>query len=186
MALKALGERLVIRSVLDCPMDIYFANEKPLADAILADNPTEWNQLRHHIYQNKAGYLKAKSVTPQWIYGEDSCNALNTNEHQLKGLAGSAGIVEGEVYLVYGSENFAEFPQNAILVARTTNPAWTALFYRASGIITESGGPLSHGAVTARELGLPAVMGVHNILNILKNGQKVRVDGQKGIIEILS
>lgn len=107
VALKALGERLVIRSVLDCPMDIYFANEKPLADAILADNPTEWNQLRHHIYQNKAGYLKAKSVTPQWIYGEDSCNALNTNEHQLKGLAGSAGIVEGEVYLVYGSENFA-------------------------------------------------------------------------------
>ncbi|WP_368887639.1 PEP-utilizing enzyme [Proteus columbae] len=53
-------------------------------------------------------------------------------------------------------------------------------------MITESGGPLSHGAVTARELGLPAVMGVRNILNILKNGQKVRVDGQKGIIEILS
>lgn len=184
--LKALGERLVIRSVLDCPMDIYFANEQPLANAILADNPTEWNQLRHHIYQNKAGYLKAKSVTPQWIYGEDSCNELYTNEHQLKGLAGSAGIIEGEVYLVYGPENFAEFPQNAILVARTTNPAWTALFYRASGIITESGGPLSHGAVTARELGLPAVMGVRNILNILKNGQKVKVDGQKGIIEILS
>ncbi|WP_193015290.1 MULTISPECIES: PEP/pyruvate-binding domain-containing protein [Gammaproteobacteria] len=184
--LKALGERLVIRSVLDCPMDIYFANEQPLAKAILADNPTSWNQLRHHIYQNKAGYLKAKSVTPQWIYGEDSADEINTNDQKFKGLAGSAGIIEGNVYLVHGPENFAEFPQNAILVARTTNPAWTALFYRASGIITESGGPLSHGAVTARELGLPAVMGVRNILNILKNGQKVKVDGQKGVIEILS
>ncbi|MEQ4921992.1 PEP/pyruvate-binding domain-containing protein [Proteus hauseri] len=183
--LKALGERLVIRSILDCPMDIYFANEQPLAEAIKADEPTKWNELRLHIYQNKVGYLKAKSTTPQWIYGEES-HDIDTAEHLLKGLAGSAGIIEGEVYLVHGPENFAEFPQNVILVARTTNPAWTALFYRASGIITESGGPLSHGAVTARELGLPAVMGVRNILNILKNGQKVRVDGQKGTIEILS
>lgn len=183
--LKALGERLVIRSILDCPMDIYFANEQPLANAIIADAPLIWSQLRHHIYQNKAGYLKAKSITPQWIYGEESNENIEGNEHQLKGLAGSAGIIEGEVYLVHGPENFAQFPQNAILVARTTNPAWTALFYRASGIITESGGPLSHGAVTARELGLPAVMGVRHVLNLLQNGQKVRVDGQKGIVDIL-
>lgn len=71
------------------------------------------------------------------------------------------------------------------MVARTTNPAWTALFYRASGVITESGGPLSHGAVTARELGLPAVMGIRRVMNTLKNGQRVKVDGQKGIVELL-
>ena len=185
--LKALGERLVIRSILDDPMDIYFANEQPLANAINADELTNWNALRSHIYQNKTGYLKAQVTTPQWIYGEESDDVDDTaNGHLLKGLAGSAGIIEGKVYLVHGPENFAEFPQNAILVARTTNPAWTALFYRASGIITESGGPLSHGAVTARELGLPAVMGIRNILNILKNGQTVRIDGQKGTIDILS
>ncbi|MDO1708318.1 PEP-utilizing enzyme, partial [Escherichia coli] len=63
--------------------------------------------------------------------------------------------------------------------------AWTALFYRASGVITESGGPLSHGAVTARELGLPAVMGIRRVMNTLKNGQRVKVDGQKGIVELL-
>ncbi|MDE5305781.1 PEP-utilizing enzyme [Providencia stuartii] len=58
-------------------------------------------------------------------------------------------------------------------------------FYRASGVITESGGPLSHGAVTARELGLPAVMGIRRVMNTLKNGQRVKVDGQKGIVELL-
>ncbi|MDR0218809.1 MAG: phosphoenolpyruvate synthase [Enterobacteriaceae bacterium] len=182
--LKALGERLVIRGVIDEASDIYFAKEQQLANAIANESTSVFSELRRHIYNNKSGYEKAKATTPQWIYGAMADEEDNDNS-SLKGLAGSAGIVEGEVFLVHGAEDFALFPQGAILVARTTNPAWTALFYRASGVITESGGPLSHGAVTARELGLPAVMGIRRVMNTLKNGQRVRVDGQKGIIELL-
>jgi rifampicin phosphotransferase len=67
-------------------------------------------------------------------------------------------------------------------VARTTNPAWTPLFYSAAGLITESGGPLSHGAVTAREMALPAVMSVRDALGALRDGQVVTVDGTQGLV----
>jgi pyruvate,water dikinase len=70
-------------------------------------------------------------------------------------------------------------------VARTTNPAWTPLFYSACAVVTESGGPLSHGAVTAREVGIPAVMAVHGVLEALSDGTRVRVDGTGGFVERL-
>lgn len=182
--LHTLGERLVMCGVLDQPSDIYFAKEQKLANAIEQENRQIFSELRQHIYSNKAAYLQAKATTPQWVYGESN-EEIDDNHFSLKGLAGSAGVIEGEVFLVHCAEDFVLFPQGAILVARTTNPAWTALFYRASGVITESGGPLSHGAVTARELGLPAVMGVRRVMDKLQNGQRVRVDGQKGVVELL-
>jgi pyruvate,water dikinase len=73
-----------------------------------------------------------------------------------------------------------------VLVARTTNPTWTPLFYSAVAVITESGGPLSHGAVTAREMRLPAVMSVKDSLSRLRNGQRVRVDGTRGRVYLAS
>jgi pyruvate,water dikinase len=72
-----------------------------------------------------------------------------------------------------------------VLVARTTNPTWTPLFYSAAAVITESGGPLSHGAVTAREMGIPAAMSVKQCLSRLQNGQRVRVDGSAGRVALL-
>lgn len=67
-----------------------------------------------------------------------------------------------------------------MLVARTTNPAWTPLFYSAVAVVTESGGPLSHGAVTKREIHIPTVMAAQSCLRVLQNGQRVRVDGGAG------
>ena len=108
-----------------------------------------------------------------------------TSGDVLTGLAGSAGVIEGKVYLIHSTADFATFPKDTILVARTTNPAWTPLFYNAKALITESGGPLSHGAVTAREMKLPAVMSVRNVMKLLKNGQKVSVDGNNGKVYLL-
>ena len=68
------------------------------------------------------------------------------------------------------------------LVQLALNAAWTPLFYSASGLITETGGPLSHGAVTAREMRLPAVMSVRNVMGILSDGQRVTVDGSRGLV----
>ena len=72
--------------------------------------------------------------------------------------------------------------EGAILVARTTNPTWTPLFYNAAAVVTESGGPLSHGAVIAREMKIPAVTSARNALSLLKNEQSVIVDGTTGKI----
>ena len=80
------------------------------------------------------------------------------------------------MHIVGGTDDFAGFPRGAVLVARTTNPAWTPLFYSASAVVTESGGPLSHGAVTAREMRIPAVMSVRGVLGRLRNGDRVRVE----------
>ncbi|BBM85864.1 PEP-utilizing enzyme [Candidatus Uabimicrobium amorphum] len=84
------------------------------------------------------------------------------------------------MFLLQSTDDFARFPKGAILVVRMTHPAWTPIFYSASAVIAESGGPLSHGAVTAREMQIPAVMAVKNVLHVLENGQKVKVDGATG------
>src|SRR6185369_5313518 len=86
----------------------------------------------------------------------------------MRGLPGSPGVVEGVVFRLHGPEDFGRFPAGAVLVARTTNPAWTPLFHSSVAVVTESGGPLSHGAVTAREVGIPAVMCVRGVLSLLK------------------
>jgi pyruvate,water dikinase len=70
-------------------------------------------------------------------------------------------------------------------VARTTSPSWTPLFYSAAGVITESGGPLSHGAVVARELHIPAIMAVRGALSELPNGVRVRIDGTRGEVAVV-
>ncbi len=72
-----------------------------------------------------------------------------------------------------------------ILVAVTTNVGWTPIFPRAAAVITDVGAPLSHAAIVARELGIPAVVGCFNATSVLKNGDRVRVDGGQGIVEIL-
>jgi pyruvate,water dikinase len=102
----------------------------------------------------------------------------------LRGLPGSPGSTTAPCFVVRGPDDFGRFPAGSVLVARTTNPAWTSLFYSASGLITESGGPLSHGAVTAREMGLPAVMSVRGVMTRLHDGEVVSVDGTKGVVTL--
>ncbi len=127
----------------------------------------------------------ARGTAPPWSAAQAaSATHESDGERLLRGLPGSPGQVTGSCFLVHSPEDFGRFPSGAVLVARTTNPAWTALFYSACGLITESGGPLSHGAVTAREMNLPAVMSIRGALSRLANGQKVTVDGSQGIIVV--
>lgn len=179
--LKAIGAQLVQRGVLAEAMDVYFVPLEILDKALTSG---ELAPITPAAAQHKSGYQAACALTPDWIFGEAEA-APADGARVLKGLGGSPGFVEGEAFVVRSPEDFPHFPKDAILVARTTNPAWTPLFYRARGVITESGGPLSHGAVTARELGLPAVMGVRQVLQLLENGQRVRVDGRAGTVELL-
>lgn len=104
----------------------------------------------------------------------------------ITGAAGSAGHVEGLVRRLDSPEEGNQLLQGEILVTSQTNIGWTPLFPRAAALITDVGGPLSHAAIVARELGIPAVVGCGDATNRLKTGDRVRVDGARGILEILA
>ena len=103
----------------------------------------------------------------------------------LKGFAGAAGRIEGIVRILLDSEEGEKLLPGEILVAVTTNIGWTPLFPKAGAIITDIGAPLSHAAIVARELGIPAVVGCGNATTRLKTGDRVIVDGGHGIVHIL-
>ena len=186
--LRELGHRLVRRGVLAEPMDVFFCRFRALDAAIRADDNAQWDRLAASVHGSKADYLQHRATTPAWVLGEErpvEVEEVSEGSGRLRGLSGSPGCAEGEVFQVLSPDDFSGFPKGAVLVARTTNPAWTPLFYSACAVVTESGGPLSHGAVTAREMGIPAVMSVHRVLSTLKNGRRVRVDGTHGTVSLL-
>jgi pyruvate,water dikinase len=103
----------------------------------------------------------------------------------LRGSPGSAGRVEGIVRVLLDPDGGGQFQDGEILVATQTDIAWTTLFPRAAAVITDVGAPLSHAAIVARELGVPAVVGCGDATTRLQTGDRVRVDGGRGIVEIL-
>jgi len=108
-----------------------------------------------------------------------------SDSETLKGYAGAAGRIEGIVRILYNSEEGDKLLPGEILVATTTNIGWTPLFPKAAAIITDIGAPLSHAAIVARELGIPAVIGCGNATTRLKTGDRVIVDGGHGVVHIL-
>jgi phosphohistidine swiveling domain-containing protein len=104
---------------------------------------------------------------------------------EIKGLPASSGVVEGPARFVSSLEEFDKVQEGEILVCRMTNPAWVVLFTKIVGLVTEAGGTTSHPAVVAREFGIPAVVGTGNAGERIKTGDRVRVNGATGVVEIL-
>ena len=102
----------------------------------------------------------------------------------IAGLAVSSGLIEGRARVILNMED-AELEDGDILVTAFTDPSWTPLFVSIKGLVTEVGGLMTHGAVIAREYGLPAVVGVENATKLIKDGQRIRVNGTDGYVEIL-
>ncbi|QEM11012.1 phosphoenolpyruvate synthase [Mucilaginibacter rubeus] len=102
----------------------------------------------------------------------------------MVGLAVSAGVIEGRARVILNMEN-AELEEGDILITTFTDPSWTPLFVSIKGLVTEVGGLMTHGAVIAREYGLPAVVGVEDATKLIKDGQRIRVNGTDGFVEIL-
>jgi rifampicin phosphotransferase len=118
------------------------------------------------------------------VFGFDLMQ-LKTGLHQmkgdtLKGVAASPGSVTAPACVVNGPEDFARMNVGDVLVAPLTTPAWTPLFARASAVVTDVGGPLSHGSIVAREYGIPAVLGTGSATRRIRSGQTVTVDGSAG------
>jgi pyruvate,water dikinase len=118
------------------------------------------------------------------IYDATSMVSIPTSK-TISGFAGATGCVEGRVRVLDGLHQGGQLQRGEILVAVTTNVGWTPLFPRAAAVVTDVGAPLSHAAIVARELGIPAVVGCGSATTRLHTGDRVRVDGGKGVVEIL-
>ncbi|MBW7632788.1 phosphoenolpyruvate synthase [Bacillus licheniformis] len=116
------------------------------------------------------------------ITGEYKRESLPANA--IVGLPVSSGVIEGRARVILNMEN-ADLEDGDILVTSFTDPGWTPLFVSIKGLVTEVGGLMTHGAVIAREYGLPAVVGVENATQLIKDGQRIRVHGTEGYIELL-
>lgn len=119
------------------------------------------------------------------IYDATTKMPVSTS-NKIHGFAGAAGRVEGQVRVLDCPEQGDQFQPGEILVAVTTNVGWTPIFPRAAAVITDVGAPLSHAAIVARELGIPAVVGCGSATTLLRSGDRVRVDGGQGLVEILN
>ena len=141
------------------------------------------------IEERKEAYGYYKTLTPPRIIFSDGevppvFYAQDIPSGALAGLGVSAGTVEGRARVVETLED-AHIEKGDILVTKFTDPSWTPIFVSISGLVTEAGGMMSHGAVITREYGLPAVVGVMNGTNLIKDGQRIRINGTEGFVEIL-
>lgn len=189
MGLLRVSKKLVEQRVLEQPEDIFFLHLpelRALAKGDLAANPRTLVAHRRQVYQREQLRKRLPNILLSdgtTLYAGASVQS-DGEEGTLTGSPVSAGVVEGVVHVVHDPLG-TQLAPGEILVCPGTDPAWTPLFLTAGGLITEVGGILTHGSVVAREYGIPAVVGVSQATTRLKTGQRVRVDGSTGRIQVI-
>ncbi len=121
-----------------------------------------------------------------WGYPERFHQEQSSDQRQVNGIGASPGVIEGIARVVMTVDEFDEVGEGDILVCQMTNPAWVVLFTKIAGLVTDTGGTTSHPAVLAREFGIPAVIGTSIGTRRIATGDRIRVDGSAGLVEILS
>jgi pyruvate,water dikinase len=115
---------------------------------------------------------------------ERSAQRQSSGAATIKGIAASPGRYTGTVRVIAGDHEFDKLRAGDVLVCPVTEPVWSVLFSRIGGLVTDSGGILSHPAIIAREFGIPAVVATGNATALLHDGQRVTVDGNAGVVEV--
>lgn len=188
--LRELGRRLVEGAVIDTSEDIYWLEAQEVEalagrlerGEVLPDFTTSVVQRKNRWQAMRR--ITAPSTLPQKSWLARLMPAENSTGDLLKGFGASAGQVTGTACVMLGPEDFNRMHPGDILVAGITTPAWTPLFARASGIVTDIGGPLGHSSIVAREYGLPAVLGTGSATRRIRNGQVITVDGSAGTVTL--
>jgi pyruvate,water dikinase len=184
-ALLKEAERLVQAHVLREKEDIFYLTFAELHDVVRTNQVDD--QL---IRQRKDAFRSYQALTPPRVLTSDGEAVTGTYRRAdvpagaLVGLPVSAGTIEGRARVILDMAE-ADLEAGDILVTAYTDPSWTPVFVAISGLVTEVGGLMTHGAVIAREYGLPAVVGVEHATRLIQDGQRIRVRGTDGYIEIL-
>ncbi len=184
-ALLKEAEQLVRNNVITEIEDIYYLTFEELHEVVRT------NKLDYKvIHKRKNEYKLYEKLTPPRVITSDGEIIIgkykreNLPTEAIVGLPVSSGVVEGRARVILNMED-ASLEDGDILVTAFTDPGWTPLFVSIKGLVTEVGGLMTHGAVIAREYGLPAVVGVENATKRIKDGQRIRVHGTEGYIEIV-
>jgi pyruvate,water dikinase len=185
-AMLVEAERLVRGGVLSDTEDIFYLRFEELQDVVRTNHLDD--QL---VQERKDAFRSYETLTPPRVFTSDgevvtgTYGRVDVPAGALVGLPVSAGTVEGQARVVHGVAE-ADFEPGDILVTVYTDPSWTPAFLAVTGLVTEVGGLMTHGAVIAREYGLAAVVGVEGATRLIRDGQRIRVDGTQGYVEILS
>lgn len=184
-ALLKEAEQLIQTCVIHEKEDIYYLTFEELHEVVRT------NKLDYQIIsKRKDEYKLYEKLTPPRVITSDGeiiagkYKRENLPDEAILGLPVSSGVIEGRARVILNMED-ADLEAGDILVTSFTDPGWTPLFVSIKGLVTEVGGLMTHGAVIAREYGLPAVVGVENATKLIRDGQRIRVHGTEGYIEIL-
>ena len=201
IVLIAIGKKLVKEGLLNDPEDVMYLRYNELR--LLMTNPQAIDA-RELVSQRRDEREQAYEVRPREWVGTATKIALDfpynalwgfpdkfyreppKKTGEIKGLAASPGLVEGIARNVTSLEQFNQVEEGEILVCRMTNPAWVVLFTKIIGLVTDAGGVTSHPAVVSREFGIPAVVGTSNSTERIKTGDRIRVNGSTGTVEVLA
>jgi pyruvate,water dikinase len=184
-ALMAEAERLVDAGVLREKDDIFFLTVEQLHDVVRAGALDD-----RLVARAKEAFRIDEALTPPRVFTSDgevisgTYGPSDAPPGALLGLAVSSGTVEGRARVVRDLAD-ADVESGDILVTPFTDPGWTPVFLMIKGLVTEVGGLMTHGAVIAREYGLPAVVGVQDATRLIRDGQRIRVNGRDGYVELL-
>lgn len=184
-ALLKEADRLVQAGVIHDKEDIYYLSFEELHEAVRTSKLD--GQI---ISKRKDEYRFYEKLSPPRVITSDGeiiageYKRENLPAEAIAGLPVSSGMIEGRARVILNMED-ADLEEGDILVTAFTDPSWTPLFLSIKGLVTEVGGLMTHGAVIAREYGLPAVVGVEHATKLIKDGQRIRVHGTEGYIEIL-
>jgi pyruvate,water dikinase len=199
--LVAIGRKLVEAGVVDDPEDVLYLRYNELR-VLMADHGAF--DARELVSDRRDEREEAFAIRPPdwvgtatqsqldfpyytlWGFPEKFHRAPAEPGESIRGLAASPGIAEGPARLVESLDEFDQVREGEILVCRMTNPAWVVLFTKIAGLVTDAGGVASHPAVVSREFGIPAVVGTSSATQRIATGDRVRVNGSTGVVEILA
>jgi phosphohistidine swiveling domain-containing protein len=201
LVLIAIGRKLVEEGRLDQPDDVLFLRYNELrmligdpaaidARGIVALRRAERDASKQIRPRNWVGTVTPSQLAfpylVNWGYPDRFYQEQSADERRITGIAGSPGIVEGTARVVMTIDEFDEVTDGDILVCQMTNPAWVVLFTKIAGLVTDTGGTTSHPAVLSREFGIPAVVGTSIATHRISTGDRIRVDGTTGVVEVLA
>ena len=185
-----VGVRLAEAGVIERPSDVLFLRRAEVPDllhkpgdrrAVVAARKDEHEHWRRFTPPAKIG--KPSDEGPSGRFGGE--RFAKEDEAIVRGTGASAGVVRGPARIVLGPEDFARVRPGDIIVAPSSNPSWVPLFTIARGLVTNTGGVLSHAAVVAREFALPAVVGTGDATTRIADGQMLELDGTTGYVRLL-
>ena len=190
----ALGTYWLNLGIISEVEAIFWLKFSEIQEFVSQDNNLDHEAINELILSRKHQWQYESQITliPYLMYGEPQPLTMSsfkssylTSSQILRGIGTSKGIIAGKIQVLEDFNQTVDIDRQTILVVPYTDAGWSPLLARAGGLISEVGGRLSHGAIIAREYGIPAVMDIPYATQILQNGNRVRIDGQAGIVEIL-